>query len=528
LLPLLAGFIAGEQLPGLSPWAPCALAVAFTVPLAWLTWRDRLTPRTFAGLWLAAAACLGSAYYLERREPDLPTGWQKLPAREVVGEIRIERLFSHFQPDRPQRGIARLVEASGVETALERQRLVFELPADADLHLGAQYAVVGVIATPEADGGFARYLERQGVHLALDRVRRVEVSHPGGWWQRSQDAAQRRLRAVLLPEGFAPTPARLMLAAMLLGETELLPTPQRHAFMASGTLHYFAISGLHVAAVAATLDLLLRLFRLRPKPRTLAGLLLLAGYIWATGLAASAVRAGLMIAFWSLAWLWRRQAASLPALVASAVLVLLWSPRQLWTPGFQLSYLVAAAIILYGVPLARWGRERWLLFPWLPRQSWQWHHHWRQNIVYGLWSALSVSLAATLASWPLSLLYFHISSPGAWLLNVVLAPLASLAVAAGVLVIGFGLAGLAPLSHFFAYAAWLLLRLMEGAIAQFLSWPLSSEARSWQVDLFAWIVIGGFFACLLRALARRQEGLLRWSLPVLWILGGVVCFSVAT
>ncbi|MDP0501658.1 MAG: ComEC/Rec2 family competence protein [Verrucomicrobiota bacterium JB022] len=529
LLPLLAGYIAGEQWPSLPMWVPLVFAIALLGPLAVLTWRDRLSTRAFAGLCLTAIACLSLTYYLDRRAPTLPEGWEGLPPREIVATVQIERLFNHYRPDQPQRGLARLVQTSGVETPLQGYRIVFEWPRGREVELGARYAITGVLAARDAEGGFGRYLERQGVPLALDRLRHVEKAAPPSWFAQAQGAAHDRLRRALMPQGFADTPARRMLAAMLLGETELLPPQERLNFIASGTLHYFAISGLHVAAVAATLDLLLRVLRLRTGTRTITALLLLALYIWATGLAASAVRAGLMIGFWSLATLTRRQAASLPALVGSAVLVLLWDPRQLWTPGFQLSYLVAAGIILYGVPLARWGQERWLLFPWLPRQDWKWHHHWRQNIVRGLWSALSISLAATLASWPLSLLYFEVSSPGAWLLNVVLAPLASLAVAAGVLVVLLGLAGAAPLAHFFAHAAWLLLDAMNRTIALFVSWPLSTERRSWYFDLAGWVCMAGsvglFFFLIVRKKHVTPPGRIAWFFPVIWSLACIVCLS---
>lgn len=533
LLPLLAGYVAAEALPGLpvGAWLLPGSMLAFGLGLT--LWKDFLGPKSTAGLMLIAATMLAGGYYSLRRAPALPATWEGGPPREVRIAMRVDQRFR--QPDLagPVRGLGTLVGTEPTEAALVGTRLSFRLPPGSIAEVGGTYGTVAVIEPTPAEGDFARYLQRQGVRLLLDKPRVWEEQSSPSGYHRAQALAGDRLEAILLPEGRADTDrAHRLLAAMMLGDTDLVPADALPAFVASGTLHYFAISGLHVVAVAATLDLLLRALRLGRISRTWGMLILLFAYLWATGLAPSAVRAGLMIAFWCLGRLARLPVASLPALVGTALLVLLVEPRQIWSPGFQLSYLVTAAILLYGVPLGQAWRERLLLFPWLPRASWRWHHHLRQGALDNLAVALAISLAATLASWPLGVLYFHASSPGAWLLNVVLGPLSGLAMAGGVLAMLAGLLGLEALGQAIAHGPWLLLTWMDALIGTFLTLPGASEVRGWRSATLAWLLIASLFAGLLRLIqagraGRRSAKAWQWALPVAAVAVVVWLGSVA-
>ena len=66
-----------------------------------------------------------------------------------------------------------------------------------------------------------------------------------------------------------------LLAATMLGRTALLPEDAKAAFTATGTLHLFAISGLHIAGMAAALLWATRRLRLPEKPTGIAILALL-------------------------------------------------------------------------------------------------------------------------------------------------------------------------------------------------------------------------------------------------------------
>ena len=93
---------------------------------------------------------------------------------------------------------------------------------------------------------------------------------------------------------------------MMLGRKQDLAAIQRGLFLLSGTMHLFAINGLHIGVVALSLHALLALARC---PRPLASTLVLA-VLWldvdTTGESPSAVRAFLMVAVLEAAFILRR------------------------------------------------------------------------------------------------------------------------------------------------------------------------------------------------------------------------------
>lgn len=91
-------------------------------------------------------------------------------------------------------------------------------------------------------------------------------------------------------------------------------------------------------------------------------------------------------------------------------------------------------------------------------------------------AALSLGLAATLVSTPATLGFFGLLAPGGFFVNLVLIPLSTLVLFAGVAALLSGLLGLAPLAVLFNHAAALLLVGMESLVAASLrlpgaSWP---------------------------------------------------------
>ena len=82
--------------------------------------------------------------------------------------------------------------------------------------------------------------------------------------------------------------------AILLGARANLPWDLRQTFIGAGTIHVFAISGLHVMAVARVLVFLLRLLWLPRRLAETAAVPVLWGYLAHIGFPPSAVRAGAM------------------------------------------------------------------------------------------------------------------------------------------------------------------------------------------------------------------------------------------
>jgi len=141
-------------------------------------------------------------------------------------------------------------------------------------------------------------------------------------------------------------PARLPLAtALLLGSREGLPRDEVEAFLATGTVHLLAISGLHVGLLAAGLYRVLRA-ALVPRGWALAGVALGAGlYMLLVRAETPVVRATLVVWLAAAAAVLGRRSPGLNALACAAIILLIWRPAEIASVGAQLSFLSTAVLI---------------------------------------------------------------------------------------------------------------------------------------------------------------------------------------
>src|SRR5690606_30042796 len=137
-----------------------------------------------------------------------------------------------------------------------------------------------------------------------------------------------------------------VLRAMLLGHKHELNDEQDSLFTRSGTMHLFAISGLHIAVIAVGLHAILAVLRLPKLLRYFIGNLALWLYVEITGGTPSAVRAFIMVALVETSLVLRTPRNPLAALATSATLVVVIWPLQVFSASFQMSYGIVAALIL--------------------------------------------------------------------------------------------------------------------------------------------------------------------------------------
>lgn len=157
-----------------------------------------------------------------------------------------------------------------------------------------------------------------------------------------------------------------VLAGVVLGDDQAVSQSLRDDFRASGLYHLLAVSGQNVALVAGGALLLagaLGLPRLVGEVGALAGI---AAYVLAVGAQPSVIRAGVVGALGSLAWIAARQRDRWHFLLLAAFVLLAWNPYTLLDAGFQLSFVAVASIFLFvrpllrvleGYPLPRWLAE---------------------------------------------------------------------------------------------------------------------------------------------------------------------------
>jgi competence protein ComEC len=195
-------------------------------------------------------------------------------------------------------------------------------------------------------------------------------------------------------------------------------------FQQTGTLHLFAVAGLHVGIVARLLWSLAMVLRLPRKPATALIIPLLFFYAAITGLHTASVRAAVMSALLLGGIFFDRKVLALNSLAAAAFLILLFDSNQLFTSGFQLSFAVVGAIILLADPMFVRFERIVAPDPFLPRPLLS-----RMRRIYaamgrGLARGASVSLAAWIGSLALIYWYFYLITPVSLLANLVVVPIA--------------------------------------------------------------------------------------------------------
>jgi len=541
VLPLLSGIVAARMLPDVPALAPTLLALLLAGGALFFVFREQWGDHQRAtGFFFGAAFMLALAYSLVRL-PE-PPEWFPRPAREADLSLQIERVYSASDKFGRVVGIGRILEAPRHSEEAEGHLTFFSLmhrqPVEEADYYRSQVlrgrAVLEHIHAPLPDydpegvAGFRRYLESSDIWFTFGRGTVLEVEDEGSLLYQQFQYANLWITKTLRegrPEGVHAHLADV-LPAMLLGNKALLGEEMRESFISSGTMHFFAVSGLHVGLVAGMLFLVCKLVRV-PKPLAVFfGLLILLGYVQVTGAPPSAVRAWIMIAVFTISHAFVRRHSPVSALLASAAVVLVWSPAQLFQAGFQLSYVVVFGILLYGAPLADSCKERLRLDDDMPLDEIRGWRRWRAFALRWLVDLLCISWSAFLFSAPLILGYFKIFAPASVLLNVPLVGLATLAVACGFLSVGAGLVW-AGFAAFINHAAWVLLWMMLGLVALFLQVPGSFMQRTYRWDGLELVVCVAMAACLFLPRDWTRMRALRFYLLPLGVLVLSLFFTVS-
>lgn len=527
VLPFAAG-LAVEKARDLAPvpWLFAGAATAAVVAL-WAAGRGRTSwsAALTATMFFAGAA----SYTLHRAR--LPA-WDRLPPREARLTVRIDRVFAPKFPHRVS-ALATVTATGDHLRELAGQRLycAFALgKGDTPPIRSAEVEVIGVIETlprnPSADT-FDGYLANAGLNFRLTRGRLLRAVHPPSAYAVFRARAEERFKTILGTGVVAKRPAlTAVLRAMMLGEKQELSDEQDALFMQSGTMHLFAISGLHIGVIALSLQILLGLLRLPRLVAFFACLVALALYVDITGAAPSAVRALLMVTLWRAATLLRLPDNSLAALTTSALVVLLFAPMQLFSASFQMSYAILAALLLLGRPLAEHWQTRWQPFRALPEVTWSRGHHaiaagWRWLVM-----VVAFGVASALVSTVTGVLFFGLFTPGALVANLVCIPTAMLVIVGGFASLVSGLVGLEAWSMLFNHAALTLLALLDDAIRLWVKAP-----GVWQSATFSSPWIGNVaLAALLAALLWGYATGWRWRrggwLPPFAVAGLALAWGV--
>lgn len=189
-----------------------------------------------------------------------------------------------------------------------------------------------------------------------ERALRVRAEPSSGLSRRIRQRLSERVGIGLLPHSDTAALNR----AILLGERRKLPRRTRQLFVESGTMHVFAISGLHVVAVATVLALVIRVLLMVPtRWAGLVSLPILWGYVLVIGSPPSAVRAAMMASFGAFAPVFWRKPNGVVSWSVTFLIVHLKNPEMIVNVGSVLSFAVMLSLQLTGDALRGYGRCRW-------------------------------------------------------------------------------------------------------------------------------------------------------------------------
>ncbi|MEN2399765.1 ComEC/Rec2 family competence protein [Flavobacterium sp. MC2016-06] len=216
--------------------------------------------------------------------------------------------------------------------------------------------------------------------------------------------------------------------ALILGQRQEISSDIIQDYQYSGATHILSVSGLHVGFIMLFIS-----FLLKPIPNTRKGsaiklifiLLSLISFAVISGLSPSVLRSVVMFSILAIGNHLRRSTNIYHTLLVSILLILLFEPYFLFEVGFQLSYL-ALFFILWLQPL--------LKKIWSPKNK----------IVLYIWDTLTVSFAAQIGTLPLCLYYFH-QFPGLFFItNIIILPILSFIMIAGIIVMLFAVFSCPP------------------------------------------------------------------------------------
>jgi competence protein ComEC len=224
--------------------------------------------------------------------------------------------------------------------------------------------------------------------------------------------------------------------AIMLGYRDYNTDEVTRAYTGSGVLHVLSVSGLHVAVLYYVLNILLGWMDKKRKlqiAKAVLVIIMMLFYAVLTGLSPPVLRSVWMFILIVVARLLDRDVSTFNVLGVSCLLLLICDPYYIADVGFQLSYIAVAGIV-YLYPL--FHKPLPLIFNF--RKPFGFISIVLNYLLNFAWGLACVSIAAQIATCPISLYYFH-SFPNFFLLsNLFVIPLSNFVLISGMALFAVG------------------------------------------------------------------------------------------
>jgi competence protein ComEC len=292
------------------------------------------------------------------------------------------------------------------------------------------------------------FMKRKGIYLSgyADRnhwnKKSIQRSFHIKWFFYS---IQQKLSKILLQSGLTGSEYQVA-AAILLGNDDTMEPELKAQYSNAGVSHILCVSGMHVGIIFMILNVLLTPLDWSKKTRLIKTILLFVS-VWSyaaiTGLSPSVIRSATMFSFVLIGGLLHRTTNIYQSLFASLFIILVIDPLLIFDLGFQLSYLAVFGIVIFQKPICAIYKPK-------------------TKVGNYFWSLCSVSLAAQISTFPISIYYFH-QFPNYFLLaNLLVIFLSFCVMIGGIMVIVFSF--FPWFSRILAILETFLVRLMNSVI----------------------------------------------------------------
>lgn len=497
--------------------APGVAGIAFVL----LTRRGHLAMVASIALLLAGVGVLAAKLQTERmRAPVLErnlgpvevSGRIERASPRAKGGLRITLKVGSIAGLAPERTPTRVTLTVRAKTTAGEGE-----PVRARLIPGARVSLRAMLSPPPGPVSpgafdFARKAWFDGIGATGYAVSRPRLEAPGdtGPYAGLRDAVG-RLRlgiAARIEAALGDAPATPIAVALITGERGGLPETTLANLRDAGLAHVLAISGLHMAIMAGAMFWLVRaLLALYPPialcwpVKKVAAFVALVGavfYLQISGASVATERAFIMIAILFIAVLLERPAFSLRNVAIAATIILLCWPHSLMSPGFQMSFAAATALVAAYEALS----ERRRLRP----ERWAGPIGWPGRVALYLGGIALTTLIAGLATAPFAAFHFNRVADYSLITNLLAMPLVGIVIMpmalATLVAMPFGLEAL-PIA-----VMAVGIDAMVAVAAEIASWP-GSVLRAPQMPVAAIVAltVGGLWLCLWTG-QRRWAGLL--------------------
>lgn len=294
---------------------------------------------------------------------------------------------------------------------------------------------------------YARYLRNKGILFtafvngsSFRLISAAEGRNPAYWPETVSQWAENRFR-----ENISDPGAYGLVKAMLLGRRDDLLAQQAGDYIIAGAVHILSVSGMHVAILFLAISTAfgwVKRWRFGKWAYLFLTAALLGFYALVTGLPPSVQRAVLMCMVLVTAEVGGRKHYPMNTLAFSAVIILLLDPCALYDVGFQLSYLAMTGIFLLYQPIFD------VVSP-------------ANRLIRFVWQVSSLALAAQIATFPLSLFYFHQFPTYFWLVNPLVVAFTNVLLPAALVLLLASLSGISWLAWVVAQVVTFSARLTD-------------------------------------------------------------------